>query len=94
MTEPNLFGTLNISPTGACKFNNPLSSLELSTSGACTLKNPVGKLEQDLFGQSLDTYYKLKENAKKGDVNSKVKLEKMRDIFIEALKAGDIVNFN
>jgi hypothetical protein len=53
-----------------------------------------GKLEQDLFGQSLDTYYKLKENAKKGDVNAKVKLEKMREIFIEALKGGDIVNFN
>lgn len=52
------------------------------------------KLEQDLFGQSLDTYYKLKENAKKGDVSSKVKLEKMREIFIEALKAGEIVNFN
>jgi hypothetical protein len=53
-----------------------------------------GKLEQDLFGQSLDTYYKLKENAKQGDVNSKVKLEKMREIFIEALNAGEIVNFN
>jgi hypothetical protein len=53
-----------------------------------------GKLEQDLFGQSLDIYYKLKEDAKKGDVNSKVKLEKMREIFTEALKSGDIMNFN
>ena len=29
-----------------------------------------GKLEQDLFGQSLDTYYKLKENAKKGVIKT------------------------
>ena len=53
-----------------------------------------GKLEQDLFGQSLHTYYKLKDSAKKGDVKAKVKLEKMRDGFIEALNAGDIINFN
>jgi hypothetical protein len=52
------------------------------------------KLEQDLFGQSLDTYYKLKEYAKNGDVQAKVKLEKMRESFNEALNAGDIVNFN
>lgn len=53
-----------------------------------------GKLEQDLFGESLDIYYKLKENAVKGDAKSKLKLEKMRDIFSESLKAGDIINFN
>lgn len=53
-----------------------------------------GKLEQDLFGQSLDIYYKLKQNAIDGDAKSKLKLEKMRDSFLEALKAGDIVNFN
>ena len=53
-----------------------------------------GKLEQDLFGQSLDIYYKLKENAINGDAKSKLKLEKMRESFSEALKAGDIINFN
>ena len=53
-----------------------------------------GKLEQDLFGQSLDVFYKLKENAINGDAKAKLKLEKMRDSFSEALKAGDIINFN
>lgn len=53
-----------------------------------------GKLEQDLFGQSLDTYYKLKTDAYDGDPQSKLKLEKMRDTFAEALKSGDLINYN
>ena len=53
-----------------------------------------GQLEQDLFGQSLDTYYKLKISAYGGDPNSKLKLEKMRDTFAEALKTGDLINYN
>lgn len=53
-----------------------------------------GKLEQDLFGQSLDTYYKLKTSAYEGDPQSKLKLEKMRDTFADALNSGDIINYN
>jgi hypothetical protein len=53
-----------------------------------------GKLEQDLFGQSLHVYYSLKENAKNGDVTSKLKLEKMRAAFVEALESGDVMNYN
>jgi hypothetical protein len=52
------------------------------------------QLEQDLFGQSLDTYYKLKVEAINGNPNSKLKLEKMREIFAEALKLGEMVNYN
>jgi 5-formaminoimidazole-4-carboxamide-1-beta-D-ribofuranosyl 5'-monophosphate synthetase len=53
-----------------------------------------GKLEQDLFGQSMDIYYKLKVQALAGDPSAKLKLEKMRDAFAEALKSGDLVNYN
>jgi hypothetical protein len=53
-----------------------------------------GKLEQDLFGQSIDTYYKLKLSAYEGNPHSKLKLEKMRDTFIQALKKGDLINYN
>ncbi len=52
------------------------------------------QLEQDLFGQSLNTYYKLKEESINGNPNSKLKLEKMREIFAEALKLGEMVNYN
>lgn len=53
-----------------------------------------GKLEQDLFGQSLDIYYRLKDSAYEGNPKSKLKLEKMRDTFAEALKSGDLINYN
>ena len=52
------------------------------------------QLEQDLFGQSLDTYYKLKSEALSGNPYSKLKLEKMRDTFAEALASGEIMNYN
>ena len=53
-----------------------------------------GKLEQDLFGKSLDTFYKLKTSAYDGNPYSKLKLEKMRDSLAEALKSGDLINYN
>jgi hypothetical protein len=53
-----------------------------------------GKLEQDLFGQSLHVYYSLKLEAKNGDPNSKLKLEKMREAFVKALESGDVMNYN
>lgn len=52
------------------------------------------RLEQDLFGQSLHTYYKTKQDAFSGDPQAKLKLERMRDAFAEALKAGEIMSFN
>ncbi len=52
------------------------------------------RLEQDLFGQSLHTYYKTKMEAYSGNPQAKLKLERMRDAFAEALKTGEIMNFN
>ena len=53
-----------------------------------------GKLEQDVFGRSIDRYYKLKYLAYGGDPHSKLKLEKMRDELTESLKSGELINFN
>jgi hypothetical protein len=53
-----------------------------------------GKLEQDLFGHSLDTYYKLKIKAKKGDKVSEAKLRTLREIFEESLEGGCLINWN
>lgn len=51
-------------------------------------------LEKDLFGHSLDVYYKLKKEAKSGDTVAKAKLERMRSTFEESLKGGSILNWN
>ena len=53
-----------------------------------------GKLEQDLFGHSLDMYYKLKAKATIGDVVAAAKLKTMRDIFEESLAGGSLINWN
>jgi hypothetical protein len=53
-----------------------------------------GKLEEDLFGHSLDIYYKLKRKARLGDEIAAAKLDKMKEIFEESLSGGSIVNWN
>ena len=52
------------------------------------------QLEQDLFGQSLNVYYLLKTQEIEGNPHSKLKLEKMREAFSFALRAGEIINYN
>ncbi len=52
------------------------------------------QLEQDLFGESINTYYQLKNQAIEGNPSSKLKLEKMRDAFSQALNSGEIINYN
>lgn len=51
-------------------------------------------LEHDLFGHSLDTYYKLKEKALEGEVVSQLKFNRLRQTFVNSLKDGDIINWN
>lgn len=82
---------------------NNLSNLELTELGEIehylievnakisTIKN---MLEQDLFGHSLDVFYKLKVKAKNGDLVAQAKLNRMRDIFEESLKLGNIFIWN
>ena len=51
-------------------------------------------LDQNLFGHSLDLYYKYKEKAKSGDVNAQQKLNRLREFFNESLKSETLVNWN
>lgn len=51
-------------------------------------------LEQDVFGHSLDLYYKLKLKAVKGDEHAMKKLTMLRDTFNESLAAGGIIHWN
>ncbi len=51
-------------------------------------------LEHDLFGHSLDLYYKLKLRAARGDADAQMKFEMMRDAFNESLKGDTIINWN
>lgn len=51
-------------------------------------------LEQDVFGHSLNLYYKLKEQASMGDENAHRKMLKLRDTFTESMKIGGIIQWN
>lgn len=51
-------------------------------------------LEQDLFGHSLDIYYKLKLKAKAGDISAKAKLDLLRETFQDSFTAGSMINWN
>jgi len=52
------------------------------------------QLEQDLFGHSLDTYFKLKAKAKMGDKTAQLKIDRLKTSFEESLRAGNVVNWN
>ncbi|MCF8415746.1 MAG: hypothetical protein K9G40_05855 [Crocinitomicaceae bacterium] len=52
------------------------------------------QLEQDLFGHSLDTYFKLKAKAKLGDTTAQRKIDRLKASFEESLRVGNVVNWN
>ena len=51
-------------------------------------------LDQNLFGHSIDLYYKYKEKAKKGDFESQKKLDRLREFFVDALESEVLVKWN
>lgn len=51
-------------------------------------------LEQDVFGHSLQQYYKEKSKASVGDLHAMEKLQKLRKTFTDALDSGEIINWN
>jgi hypothetical protein len=51
-------------------------------------------LENDLFGHSIDYYYKLKAKAIGGDIEAKAKLDRLRDVFNESLKGDTLMIWN
>lgn len=52
------------------------------------------QLEHDLFGLSLDLYYKLKHKAIEGDLKAARKIVIMRNAFDKSLKGNDLINWN
>lgn len=51
-------------------------------------------LEEDVFGNSLDYYYKLKRQALKGDEGATRKMNKLRETFNESLQSGTMIHWN
>jgi hypothetical protein len=51
-------------------------------------------LDQNLYGFSIDMYYKLKEKAKKGDHEAKQKLDRMRENLNQSLKNDSMIIWN
>ena len=52
------------------------------------------KIQNDLFGQTIDTYYRLKIKAKNGDEVAKSQMRKLKRIYLDALIAGSIICWN
>lgn len=51
-------------------------------------------LEQDVYGHSLDLYYKLKAKANLGDEHAAKKLSRLRDSFNDSMISGQIIHWN
>ena len=52
------------------------------------------RLDQDLFGETMQMYYRLKEEAKNGDVSSKKRLDKLRNTLHNSIKGDTYFNWN
>lgn len=52
------------------------------------------RLQQDLFGHTLDRYYKLKPAAESGDPDARAKVDRLRKVFEEQLEKGQIISWN
>jgi hypothetical protein len=51
-------------------------------------------LEEDVFGHSIDYYYKLKHKALKGDESAARKMLKLKEAFTESLQGGTMIHWN
>lgn len=52
------------------------------------------QLDQDLFGETMDLYYKVKAEAKKGDPKAKERLDKLRSSLRQSIKGDTFFNWN
>jgi len=52
------------------------------------------ELDQHLFGNFLDSYYKLKHQAKDGDIKTVMKLAHLKSFFNEVLTSNDYIIWN
>jgi hypothetical protein len=52
------------------------------------------KLDQDLFGETMNQYYKAKSAAENGDENAKRRMEKLREVFLESIQGDEFYKWN
>jgi len=52
------------------------------------------RLDQDLFGETMDLYYKIKAQAEKGDLKAKKKFEQLKTSFHSSVKGDMFFNWN
>lgn len=52
------------------------------------------KLDQDLFGETMNLYYRVKAKAKTGDLNSKLHLDRLRLRFQSSIEGDHFFNWN
>ncbi len=52
------------------------------------------KLDQDLFGETMNLYYRVKAKAKTGDLNSKLNLDRLRTRFQISIEGNSFFNWN
>ena len=52
------------------------------------------RIDQDLFGEAMDIYYKVKAKALKGDLEAKEQLDKLRESLSETIKGDAFFNWN
>ena len=51
-------------------------------------------LDQDLFGETISLYYRVKAKAKTGDLNSKLHLDRLRTKFQTLMERDNFFNWN
>ena len=52
------------------------------------------KLDHDLFGETMDEYYRVKEKAAKGDLAAQKRLHQMRDTLSSSIQGDTFFNWN
>lgn len=52
------------------------------------------KLDQDLFGETMNSYYAAKQAAMNGDVEAQRRLGKLRRVFLESVQGDEFFNWN
>lgn len=52
------------------------------------------RLDNDLFGETINEYYKIKERALKGDLEAKEKLDQLRSTLSDSIKGDLFFNWN
>lgn len=58
------------------------------------IANIKNRLDQDLFGETMDLYYKVKAEAEKGNLNAQKKFEQLRSSLHASIKGDMFFNWN